>query len=103
MLVCPAACAPPPSPPRPSQHPFSPNQKNTDINAQLASYAGPGGWNDPCLLLAEENSGALRMTQLQTRAQFNLWAIMASPLLISANVRNMSAANLATYSNAEVC
>ena len=27
---------------------------------------------------------------------------MASPLLISANIRNMSAENLATYSNAEV-
>ena len=31
-----------------------------------------------------------------------MWAIMASPLLISANVRNMSAMNLETYSNKAV-
>ena len=31
-----------------------------------------------------------------------MWAIMASPLLISANVRNMSAMNLATYTNKKV-
>ena len=60
---------------------------NIDINANLYSYAGAGGWNDPCLLLAEEYTGTLRQTQLQTRAQFSMWAIMASPLLISANVR----------------
>lgn len=76
--------------------------KNIDINADLAQYAGPGGWNDPCLLLAETYAGQLRMTQLQTRAQFNMWAIMASPLLISANIRNMSAMNMETYKNAEV-
>eukprot|EP00041_Stephanoeca_diplocostata_P018083 m.375207 g.375207 ORF g.375207 m.375207 type:complete len:544 (+) comp20915_c0_seq2:152-1783(+) len=75
---------------------------NIDINANLAAYAGPGGWNDPCLLLAEEWSGTQRQTELQTRAQFNMWAVMASPLLISANVRNMSAMNKATYKNAAV-
>lgn len=57
---------------------------------------------DPCLLLAEEWTGVQRMTELQTRAQFNMWAIMASPLLISANVINMSATNLATYKNKKV-
>jgi len=75
---------------------------NIDINANLAAYAAPGGWNDPCLLLAEEWTGVQRMTEAQTRAQFNMWAIMASPLLISANVINMSATNLATYKNKEV-
>ena len=47
------------------------------------------GWNDPCLLLAEDWTGRLRITQLQTRAQFSMWAVMASPLIISANIRNM--------------
>ena len=31
-----------------------------------------------------------------------MWAVMASPLLISANIRNMSAMNLETYKNKEV-
>ena len=75
---------------------------NIDINAALAPYAGPGGWNDPCLLLAETWDGKLRMTPTQTRTQFSMWAIMASPLLISANIRNMCAENLVTYKNKEV-
>lgn len=75
---------------------------NININSQLAANAGPGGFNDPCLLLAEDNRGRLRITQLQTRAQFSMWAVMASPLIISANIRNMSQVNLETYTNREV-
>ena len=36
------------------------------------------------------------VTELQSRAQFSLWAMMASPLLISGNVRQMSPYTLAT-------
>jgi alpha-galactosidase len=72
--------------------------KNININSALARNAGPGGWNDPCLLLAEDWQGRLRMTQLQSRAQFSMWAVMASPLIISANIRNMSKMNVETYS-----
>ena len=39
---------------------------------------------------------------VQARAQFSLWALMASPLLIGAHVANLSAWDLATYSNAAV-
>ena len=31
-----------------------------------------------------------------------MWAVMASPLIISANIRNMSTMNIETYTNAEV-
>jgi hypothetical protein len=64
----------------------------------------PGGWNDPCLLLGETYKGPSnqRITPVQSRSQFSMWAVMASPLLISANVRNMSAMNLETYKNKEV-
>jgi alpha-galactosidase len=76
--------------------------KNIDINAELAVYAGPGGWNDPCLLLGATYTGSLRITEIQQRTQFNMWAVMSSPLLLSSNVRNMSAFTLETYSNKEV-
>lgn len=75
---------------------------NVNINSQLAKFAGPGGWNDPCLLLADTYKGDLRMTTRQTRTQFNFWAVMASPLLISANIRKMNPENLETYMNADV-
>ena len=76
--------------------------KNIDINAGLSEFAGPGGWNDPCLLLSTTYTGQLRVTERQSRAQFSMWAVMASPLLISGNVRNMSAYTLETYKNKEV-
>ena len=75
---------------------------NIDINAGLYKYASHGGFNDPCLLLAEESNGIQRVTELQTRFQFSMWAIMTSPLLISGNIRNMSTMNLQTYMNKDV-
>lgn len=76
--------------------------KNIDIMNGLQKYAGPGGWNDPCLLLSRTSTGQQRMTELQTRAQFSMWAVLAAPLLISGSVLNMTAETLATYSNKEV-
>lgn len=76
--------------------------KNIDIMNGLQKYAGPGGWNDPCLLLSRTWSGQQRMTELQTRAQFSMWAVLAAPLLISGSVLNMTAETLTTYSNKEV-
>jgi len=76
---------------------------NTDIMASVAQYAGPTkGWNDPCLLLSKDHAGKLAVSELQSRAQFSLWAVMAAPLLISGSVTNMSSYTLATYSNKEV-
>jgi hypothetical protein len=75
---------------------------NVDTNANLAAHAKPGAFNDPCLLISKNAAGAALATELQTRAQFSMWAMMASPLLISGNVRNISAFDLATYSNAAV-
>ena len=76
---------------------------NIDINANLSEYAGPSkGWNDPCLLLAEDENGQQRITESQTRFQFSMWAVMASPLLISGNIRNMSKTNIETYTNRHV-
>jgi len=76
----------------------------TNINAMagLSKFAGPGGWNDPCLLLSRDWEGKLLMTELQTRAQFSMWAVLAAPLLISGSVLNMTDETLATYSNKEV-
>ena len=77
--------------------------KNIDINANLSAYAGPGiGWNDPCLLLAEDETGVQRITEAQSRFQFSMWAVMASPLLISGDIRNMSSRNVETYTNRKV-
>jgi len=76
--------------------------KNIDIMNGLEKYAGPGGWNDPCLLLSRSSSGQQHVNELQARAQFSMWAVLAAPLLFSGSVLQMSAETLATYSNKEV-
>lgn len=75
---------------------------NIDIMSGLEKYAGPGGWNDPCLLLSKRYDKTDRVTELQTRAQFSMWAVLAAPLLISGTVLDMTDETLETYSNADV-
>lgn len=76
----------------------------SDIDAMLPlwPHAGPGGWNDPCLLLGAGADGTDAVTEQQSRFQFSAWAVLAAPMLLSQNVRNMSAFRLATYTNPEV-
>ncbi|MEU4249528.1 NPCBM/NEW2 domain-containing protein [Amycolatopsis sp. NPDC026612] len=67
-------------------------------NAPLAPYAGPGHWNDPDML--EVGNGG--MTTEEYRAHFSLWAMMAAPLLIGADLRKVSPANFDVLRNTEV-
>ncbi len=61
-----------------------------------------GGWNDPCLLIGNTYNGEQMITETQGRAQFSMWAIMASPLLLSQDIANMSTYQFETYTNEEV-
>eukprot|EP00992_Anisonema_acinus_P010410 TRINITY_DN6563_c0_g1_i1.p1 TRINITY_DN6563_c0_g1~~TRINITY_DN6563_c0_g1_i1.p1 ORF type:complete len:239 (-),score=49.46 TRINITY_DN6563_c0_g1_i1:193-909(-) len=72
------------------------------INENLATYAGPGAWNDPDMLVGSSPHAAVHLTAAQSRTQFGLWAVMAAPLLIGSNILNLSAYDLETYTNAEV-
>merc|ERR1719221_1257388 len=51
--------------------------KNIDIDSQLAAYAGPGHWNNPCLLVSSNFQGKQLVTELQSRTQFSAYAILA--------------------------
>lgn len=51
----------------------------------LRVYAGPGHWNDPDML--EVGNG---LTTNEDRAHFAMWCMMASPLILGNDVRNMS-------------
>lgn len=54
-------------------------------NDTLRAYAGPGHWNDPDML--EVGNG---MTVNEDRAHFTMWCMMASPLILGNDLRNMS-------------
>lgn len=62
-------------------------------------YAGPNrGFNDPDLLQV----GLDGVSDVEGKSQFSIWAIMKAPLLINADLRNMSEATLTTLRNEEV-
>jgi alpha-galactosidase len=69
-----------------------------DVNAGLARFAHPGAWNDPDMLLA----GTGLLTASQERAQVSLWAMMAAPLLIDADLTAIPAESAATLTDPEV-
>ena len=71
-----------------------PHPRRLMVRLSLRRYAGPGGWNDPCLLLSQDWSGKMIMTELQIRAQFSMWAVVSAPLLISGSVTRMTAQTL---------
>ncbi|MGA7242222.1 MAG: glycoside hydrolase family 27 protein [Terracidiphilus sp.] len=51
----------------------------------LASYAGPGHWNDPDML--EVGNGKLSLAE--NRTHFSMWAMLAAPLLAGNDLTNM--------------
>jgi alpha-galactosidase len=54
--------------------------------AGVSKFAGPGGWNDADFLM----TGALTMSDIQSRTEFSFWALFASPLIVTTDVRDMS-------------
>ncbi|MFA5889832.1 MAG: glycoside hydrolase family 27 protein [Actinomycetota bacterium] len=69
-----------------------------DQNADLAPYAGPGGWNDPDML----EVGVGSVTPVEGRAHFSMWAMMAAPLMAGNDLRTMPDETLNILTNTEV-
>lgn len=65
---------------------------------QHPESAGPGAWNDPDML--EVGNG--KMSDLEYRAHFSLWAIMAAPLIAGNDLRTMSQETKDILMNSEV-
>jgi len=72
-----------------------------DIASQqdgLASYAGPGHWNDPDML--EVGNG--KLTLQENRTHFSWWAMLAAPLLAGNDLPNMKPEVKAILTNKDV-
>ena len=69
-----------------------------NINAPLNHYAGLNAWNDPDMLVVglygrkgpSGELGGKGCTDTEYQSQMSLWCLMASPLMISCDVRNMN-------------
>ena len=66
-------------------------------NDSLRSYAGPGHWTDPDML--EVGNG---LSVNQDRAHFTMWCMMASPLILGNDIRNMSDETKAILTNRDL-
>ncbi len=74
----------------------------------LEGYAGPGHWNDPDMLVVgmygKGNPQVAKggCTNEEYRTHFSLWCLLASPLMIGCDVRNMNQATRDILLNPEV-
>ena len=72
--------------------------KILDKQVGLETYAGPGHWNDPDML--EVGNGILNYEENQ--AHFSLWCLLAAPLMLGNDIRNMKPEILGILTNKEV-
>ena len=70
---------------------------NFHVNVGLASFAGPGAWNDPDML--EIGNG---MSATEDQSEFSLWAEMAAPLIEGSNLTSASPTTLTILTNRAV-
>lgn len=72
----------------------------------LEAYAGPGGWNDPdMLVVGMRGRGAIGgpgCTDAEYRTHFSLWCLLAAPLVMGCDLRTIDADSLEILSNSEL-
>ncbi|MGC9259129.1 MAG: glycoside hydrolase family 27 protein [Phycisphaerae bacterium] len=80
-----------------------------DCNGPLFPFAGPGYWNNPCMLMLGYGLFAgtkmphwTRLTPHEQHTQVTLWCMMAAPLLLSCNLEKLNPFTLALLTNTEV-
>ncbi|AXC13884.1 Alpha-galactosidase precursor [Acidisarcina polymorpha] len=69
-----------------------------DAQPTLKQYAAPGHWNDADILVA----GVRGVPVEESRANFSLWSILASPLFVGADLRSLSPKLKDIFLNKEV-
>jgi alpha-galactosidase len=77
-----------------------------NVGQKLTNFSKPGGWNDfDMLIVGLDGQGTLigpGCSNVEYRAHFSMWAMMASPLLMGCDVRQLSPYDLETLTNTEI-
>lgn len=80
--------------------------RSIDANLNLADDAGPGGWNDPDMLVVgpmrSNDFTQSRLTPNEQYAHMTLWAIMSSPLFIGCDLERIDPLARSLLTNDEV-
>jgi len=76
-----------------------------DSSVNLANYAGPDGWNDPDMLVVGlGNTGNIKgggCSTAEYQTQMSMWCMLAAPLMIGCDLRNMNADTKRILANPE--
>ena len=77
-----------------------------DAVSDLTRFAGPGGWNDPDMLVVGlNNTGYIKgggCSDIEYRTQMSMWCMLAAPLMVGCDIRNMNEATRAILLNKDV-
>lgn len=81
-----------------------------ESNGKRSRYAGPGHWNDPDMLVVglygakgpASHLGGIGCTDTEYQSQMSLWCLMAAPLMVTCDVRNMNAATRHILMNKDI-
>jgi alpha-galactosidase len=69
-----------------------------DLQAGLETYAGPGHWNDPDMMIV----GNGKLTTAEYRAHFSFWCLLSAPLISGNDLRKMTPETKEILMNKEV-
>lgn len=69
-----------------------------DFNDKLATFAGPGAWNDPDLL----QLGNPHMKLHETMSQLSIWALMKAPLVLGSDVTKLTPNEVQILTNPDI-
>ncbi len=65
-----------------------------DVMTDLGRFAGPGGWNDPdMLVIGLRNSGFIKgggCTDIEYQTQMSMWCMFSAPLMMGCDLKNMN-------------
>jgi len=78
----------------PGEVQFNDVLRNLDADAAQPQAAGPGHWNDPDYLGPDQG-----MSEAQFRTQFSMWAMLAAPLMVSADLISLSSGSQRTVAD----
>lgn len=77
-----------------------------DVMCDLERFAGPGGWNDPdMLVIGLNNSGFIKgggCTYEEYRTQMSMWCMFSAPLMLGCDVSNMTEATKSIILNKDI-
>ncbi len=77
-----------------------------DAITNLGQFAGPGGWNDPDMLVVGlNNTGNVKgggCSDIEYRSQMSMWCMVSAPLMVGCDIRDMNASTKSILLNKDI-